>query len=130
MPENIPEKEIKIISERVEEKKAQMEKVGLPAQPEEALVKEVIEERIEESLKNLPPTTPTFSAQPSMPLAIKTEKDEDQQKLHELVNLALSDSIPKAVNLARKTGNFHLIDSLHDLLVWTFIKKTNKEKAI
>jgi len=126
----MPEKEIKIINERVEEKKAQMEKVGLPRQPEEVLVKETIGERMEESLKNLPATPPSPSTQFSVPPLIKTDENENQQKLHELVNLAFSESIPKAVNLARKTGNFHLIDSLHDLLVFTFIKKINKEKTV
>ncbi|HPC30934.1 MAG TPA: hypothetical protein PK119_00495 [Candidatus Paceibacterota bacterium] len=126
----MPEKELKIISKRIEEKKSHIEKAGLPAQPEELLVRETISERIEESLKNLPPISSDSGGQPFTSSFAKRADDENQKKLRELVALAFDESIPKAVNLARKTGNFHLIDSLHDKLVLAFIEKINKEKAI
>jgi hypothetical protein len=120
--------EIKIIKERVEEKKAQIEKAQLPQIPEKEIVKETISERIEDSLKNLPPTISEKFTNKPLPstLSVSNKDPEAQKLLQELVNIAFNESIPKAVELARKTGNSFLIDSLHDILVKSYIEKNPK----
>jgi len=120
--------EIKIIKERVEEKKAQIEKAQLPQIPEKEIVKEIISERIEDSLKNLPPIVSEEITKKPLPstLSVSNKDPEAQRLLQELVNIAFNESIPKAVELARKTGNSFLIDSLHDILVKSYIEKNPK----
>ena len=120
--------EIKIIKERVEGKKAQIEKAQLPQIPEKEIVKETISERIEDSLKNLPPIVSEKFTNKPLPstLSVSNKDPEAQRLLQELVNIAFNESIPKAVELARKTGNSFLIDSLHDILVKSYIEKNPK----
>lgn len=120
--------EIKIIKERVEGKKAQIEKAQLPQIPEKEMVKETISERIEDSLKNLPPIVSEKFTNKPLPstLSVSNKDPEAQRLLQELVNIAFNESIPKAVELARKTGNSFLIDSLHDILVKSYIEKNPK----
>lgn len=120
------DKEFQFIKERVKEKEAYEE----VKKPEELIVKETIGERMEEALKNLPP--PVESPASSLPISaipLSTSQDENfEKKVKELVNIAFEKNIPYAVNLARKSSNYPLLDALHDALVKYYIEKSTEEK--
>jgi len=124
--------EINFIKERVLMKKEQMVREGLTTPEDKELIRETIEEQIEESLKNYPPTvevqksTPSFT--PSVPMY--SDDEEAQGKVDELVVIALKDNIPKAVITALKTGNAFLIDKLHDTLVDKYYQELKRQKVI
>lgn len=124
--------EIDFIKERVLIKKEQIAREGLTASEDKELIRETIEERIEESFKNYPPAVEvqksTPSATPSVPMY--SDDKEIQGKVDELVVIALKDNIPKAVTTALKTGNAFLIDKLHDTLVDKYYQELKRQKVI
>jgi len=124
--------EVNFIKERVLMKKEQMAREGLTVPEDKELIRETIEERIEESLKNYPPAVEiqksTPSAIPSVP--IYSDDGEAQGKVDELVAIALKDNIPKAVITALKTGNAFLIDKVHDTLVDKYYQELKRQKVI
>lgn len=124
----MPYSEFQIIKERVQEKEAHEE----IKKPEESLVKEAVGERIEEALKSLPPTTleKIQNIPPSAPVSQTLPNDTFQKEIQELVKIAFEKSIPYAINLARKSGNYPLIDALHDALVKYYIEKSISEKEL
>ena len=124
--------EVNFIKERILMKKEQMTKEGLTVPEDKELIRETIEERIEESLKNYPPAV---EIQKSIPAAIPSvsiasDDKEAQQKVDELVAIALKENIPKAVITALKTGNAFLIDKLHDTLVDKYYQQLKSQNLI
>lgn len=124
--------EVNFIKERVLMKKEQMTREGLTTPEDKELIRETIEEQIEESLKNYPPTVKVQKSTPSViPSATVYSDDEEAQgKVDELVTIALEDNIPKAVITALKTGNAFLIDKLHDTLVDKYYQELKRQKVI
>jgi len=126
--------EVNFIKERVLMKKEQMAREGLTTPEDKELIRETIGERIEESLKNYPPAVEiqksTPSTIPSIPIIQDDDDKETQQKVDELVAIALKDNIPKAVITALKTGNAFLIDKLHDTLVDKYYQQLKSQKVI
>lgn len=120
------ESEFQIIKERVKEKEAHEEL----KKPEELIVKETIGERIEETLRDLPPTIPEKISNIPHTFAPLSKEEEIKKEIQELVEIALDKGIPFAVNLARKSGNYLLIDGLHDNLVKYYIEKNVSEKEL
>jgi len=124
--------EINFIKERVLMKKEQMVREGLTTPEDKELIRETIEERIEESLKNYPPTVQIQKSTPSAITSVPMYPDDEeaQRKVDELVAIALKDNIPKAVITALKTGNAFLIDKLHDTLVDKYYQELKRQKVI
>jgi hypothetical protein len=124
--------EINFIKERVLMKKEQMAREGLTTPEDKELIRETIEEQIEESLKNYPPTVEVQKSTPSTIPSVPMYPDdkEAQGKVDELVAIALKDNIPKAVTTALKTGNAFLIDKLHDTLVDKYYQELKRQKVI
>ena len=124
--------EVNFIKERILMKNEQMTKEGLTVPEDKELIRETIEERIEESLKNYPPAVEIQkSAPPAIPsVSIASDDKEAQQKVDELVAIALKENIPKAVITALKTGNAFLIDKLHDTLVDKYYQQLRSQNLI
>jgi len=124
--------EADFIKERVIIKKEQLAREGLPMPEDKELISETISEEIEESLKNYPPRATIEKPPPPPPTGPSTTTDaqESQQIIQELVNIALTESIPKSVTTALKTGNAYLIDKLHDTLVDKYFEEFKKKHII
>lgn len=123
--------EIDFIKERVLLKKEQIAKEGLTVPEEKELIRETIEERIEESLKNYPPAVEIQKSSPSGYLfSLSIDDKENEQKINELIDIAFKENIPKAVIMALKTGNAFLIDKLHDTLVDKYYQQLKNQNLI
>lgn len=125
--------EINFIRDRILMKKEQMVREGLTVPEDRELIKEAIEERIEESLKEYTPSTAKEqdAATPAAPApAVSGDDIGAQQKIDELITIALDESIPKAVSAALKTGNAFLIDKLHDTLIDKYYQQLKDQKVI
>jgi len=124
--------EVNFIKERILMKKEQMTKEGLTVPEDKELIRETIEERIEESLKNYPPAVEIQKSTPAAipSVSIASDDKEAQQKIDELVAIALKENIPKAVITALKTGNAFLIDKLHDTLVDKYYQQLKSQNLI
>jgi len=124
--------EVNFIKERILMKKEQMTKEGLTVPEDKELIRETIEERIEESLKNYPPAVEIQKSTPAAipSVSIASDDKEAQQKVDELVAIALKENIPKAVITALKTGNAFLIDKLHDTLVDKYYQQLKSQNLI
>lgn len=112
------------ITEKVQEKKDQLLKIGEKIPSDKELLREVIGEIIEESLEQmpLPPTVQqeekVVSPVPPPPPPSVIAEEDTERKVRELVEVALTEGIPKAVSLIRKTGNSFLLDKFHDELAF------------
>lgn len=134
--------ELDNIKERIQVKKEQLSREQLEIPEDKELVKETIEERMEGSLKELPPGMEEIG--PGMEKKIPSPDDlyigekispdeimeEAQIKLSELITIALEESIPQAVTTALKTGNAFLIDKLRDSLVDRYYEKLKEKNLI
>jgi len=134
--------ELDLIKERIEAKKEHLSREGLSVPEEKELVAETIEERMEESLREMPPDMevikPEREKKPSFPSQIPSQIQEPADliieeaniKLSELVDMALEESIPKAVTTALKSGNAFLIDRLRDTLADKYYQVLKDKKLI
>ncbi len=106
--------EIAILEERIH----QLKEVLKEKMPEEKeVLRQIIKERITEAMP-LPP-----SPVPPIPETARTSKKIEHDELKEVeqfVDLAFSHDIPTAVKAVLKSGNAHLIDAFHDVLVDRF----------
>jgi len=123
--------ETEFIKERVLIKKEQLTREGMAVPEDKELIRETIEEKIEESLKNYSPSIVTAPT-PIITTSVSVDEDEQeaQNKVKELAKIALNDNISKAVTMALKTGNAYLIDKLHDTLVDKYYQTLKNQKAI
>jgi len=137
--------ELELIKERIQAKKEQLAKQELSVPEEKELVVETINERMEDSLKEMPPgmdvIKPDAEMKAPFPSQIVSQTDEDDEssdsvieeaniKLSELVGIAMEESIPKAVTMALKSGNAFLIDKLRDSLVDKYYQELKNKKLI
>ena len=137
--------ELELIKERIQVKKEQLTQQGLSVPEEKELVVETINERMEDSLKEMPPgmdvITPDAEMKVPFPSQIISQTDEDDEssdsiieeaniKLSELVSIAMEESIPKAVTIALKSGNAFLIDKLRDSLADKYYQELKNKKLI
>lgn len=134
--------ELDLIKERIEAKKEHLSREGLSVPEEKELVAETIGERMEESLREMPPgmevIKPEREKKPSFPSQIPSQIEESAEliieeaniKLSELVDMALEESIPKAVTTALKSGNAFLIDRLRDTLADKYYQVLKDRKLI
>ena len=124
--------EAEFIKERVLIKKEQLTREGLTMPEDKELISEAIQEEIDKSLKNYPPDVEIrkVASISSAPQEINEEQIEIQSKVKELVEIALTQNIPKAVTTALKTNNAHLIDKLHDTLVDKYYQTLKNQKVI
>jgi len=134
--------ELDLIKERIEAKKEHLSREGLSVPEEKELVAETIEEKMEESLREMPPDMevikPDREKKLSFPSQIPSQVQEPADliieeaniKLSELVDMALEESIPKAVTTALKSGNAFLIDRLRDTLADKYYKILKEKKLI
>ena len=123
--------EAEFIKERVLIKKEQLTREGMAVPEDKELIRETIEEKIEESLKNYSPSIVTAPT-PIITTSVSVDEDEQeaQNKVKELAKIALNDNISKAVTMALKTGNAYLIDKLHDTLVDKYYQILKNQKVI
>ena len=124
--------EAEFIKERVLIKKEQLTREGLAVPEDKELISEAIQEEIDKSLKNYPSGVEIRKVAPisSAPQEINEEQVEIQSKVKELVEIALTQNIPKAVTTALKTNNAYLIDKLHDTLVDKYYQILKNQKVI
>ena len=137
--------ELELIKERIQVKKEQLARQGLSVPEEKELVAETINERMEDSLKEMPPGMDVIKPDAEMkvpfPSQIVSQTDEDDEssdsiieeaniKLSELVGIAMEESIPKAVTIALKSGNAFLIDKLRDSLADKYYQELKNKKLI
>ena len=137
--------ELELIKERIQTKKEQLAKQELSVPEEKELVVEIINERMEDSLKEMPPGMDVIKPDAEMkvpfPSQIVSQTDEDDEssdsvieeaniKLSELVGIAMEESIPEAVTMALKSGNAFLIDKLRDSLVDKYYQELKNKRLI
>ena len=134
--------ELDLIKERIQVKKEQLDRQGLSAPEEKELVTETIQERMEDSLKEMPPGIDVLKPDAGMkvpfPSQVASQTDESSDsvieeaniKLSELVDIAMEESISKAVSTALKSGNAFLIDKLRDSLADKYYQVLKDKKLI
>ena len=134
--------ELDLIKERIQVKKEQLDRQGLSSSGEKELVTETIQERMEDSLKDMPPGIDVLKPDTEMKVPFpsqvvsQTDKSSDSVieeaniKLSELVDIAMEESIPKAVSTALKSGNAFLIDKLRDSLADKYYQVLKDKKLI
>lgn len=111
-------REIEILEERLAKlKKALGTAEGREAPPEKELLREAIGERIREALPP-PPFVPP--SPPAVGAPTGASAHDEVEEVEPFVTIALSADIPRAVKAVLKSGNAHLIDAFHDVLVDRF----------
>jgi len=137
--------ELELINERIQAKKEQLFKQELSVPEEKELVVETINERMEDSLKEMPPgmdvIKPDVEMKVPFPAQIVSQNNEDSEssdsvieeaniKLSELVSIAMEESISRAVTMALKSGNAFLIDKLRDSLADKYYQELKNKRLI
>ncbi len=134
--------ELDLITERMQAKKEQLIRQGLSVPEEKELIAETVGERIEESLKEMPPgmdvIKPDIEDKVPFPSQITSQAQESSDsvieeaniKLSELVGIAIEGNIGKAVSTALKSGNAFLIDKLRDSLADKYYQILKVKKLI
>ena len=137
--------ELELIKERIQTKKEQLAKQELSVPEEKELVVETINERMEDSLKEMPPgmdvIKPDVEMKVPFPAQIVSQNNEDSEssdsvieeaniKLSELVSIAMEESISRAVTMALKSGNAFLIDKLRDSLADKYYQELKNKRLI
>lgn len=120
-----PEEEIKELERRLEEKKRALAESGAELPHEKEVFRDVLKEHISD----------TRSAQGEVALPIaqipSSQKDDDVKKMKDdlnedvrvLVEIALTKSIGEAIRVAERSGSPYLLDELHDHLVDDYYDK-------
>lgn len=114
-------KEIAVLEQKLEElKRVHAKPEGGPLPPEKELLREAIAERIREGLPLPPSPIPPSPAPGAMPPQIM---HDELKEVEAFVSLAFDQDIPTAVKAVAKSGNAHLIDAFHDVLVDRFYEE-------
>lgn len=124
--------EIKILEERLAQLRAVLQKPEALNTPEASinavekeLVAEAVKDRIREGM--LLPPSPIPPAPPAkLNATISQRQNDDDKTIEPFVAIAFSQNIPSAVRAVMKSGNAHLIDALHDVLVDRFYEEMIK----
>ncbi|OGZ97061.1 MAG: hypothetical protein A3B34_02985 [Candidatus Sungbacteria bacterium RIFCSPLOWO2_01_FULL_54_21] len=118
------EQEIRVLEQRLEEKKRALAEQGGAAQPEKEVFREVVREHIEHSGADI--ADRSFTNHGTADIAKKSgmsqEAAKHEEELHALVARALSGSIADAVDKAYRESPY-LLDALHDRLVDEYYDK-------
>jgi len=126
------EKEIKFLKERIEAKEEQLKQESLFVPEKKELLIEAIEEKIEDSFRNLPPVSVLNFEEGRNKLERQNQADDfsEDAKVKELTEMAFKEGIVKAVTVALKTSNAFLIDKLRDTLADKYYKALKERKLI
>lgn len=124
-----PEAEIKELERRLEQKKRELAEKEIAPPAEKEIFREVLREHIEEK-KSAPPGQPVFSplkkSQTAADFKKKQEddlkKEEREEQIKSLIEVALTKTIAEAVKVAESAGPY-LLDELHDRLVDDYYDK-------
>lgn len=122
--ETSPEEEIRQLEEKLAAKKKEIEERG-ETKHEKEVFRKVLKEHIEEI--RLGPADLTTGGKPAisdsaMRTAQKIKNDEEKQQLEQLLQVALGESLLKAVHIAEALSPY-MLDLLHDTLVDQYYEK-------
>lgn len=106
--------EVRVLEERLKEAREKLEKAGEKLPSPKELLREVVSERVLEA-EHRPP-----SPVPHAPPAVSPSGHDEVEEVKGFVGVAFEKDIPTAVKLLRKSGNAHLLDAFHDVLVDKF----------
>ncbi|TSC76713.1 MAG: hypothetical protein G01um101433_714 [Parcubacteria group bacterium Gr01-1014_33] len=132
-PNMSPEEEIRHLERRLEEKKREFAETRQPAPQEKEILREVLKEHIEVAKPAFSPTEPHASYTPppisqsagttaQKKKADDSAKEQREEAVRKLIELALSRTIFDAVIAAQKSTPY-LLDELHDHLVDDYYDK-------
>ena len=119
-----PEEEIRQLEERLAVKKKELEEKG-EIKHEKEVFKEILKEHMEEirpSPANLLSGTKPAISDSAIQTAKKMKDDEEKNQLEQLLQIALGQSLTKAVHIAQALGPY-MLDLLHDTLVDKYYDK-------
>lgn len=117
-------REIEILEERLAKLKEALARPGGGAPPpEKELLREAVQERIREAIPLPPAPVPHAPPVPAVPPAAGKTAHDELKEVEQFVAIAFSHDIPSAVKAVLKSGNAHLIDALHDVLVDRFYEE-------
>lgn len=119
-----PEAEIEALEQKLAEKKKELEERGEKAPEERDMFREILREHIQKA------KTPADASQPAVPLPQSLQKsgedlkqkEELEEQVRHLVELALTRTIQDAVKVAESATPF-LLDELHDHLADDYYDK-------
>ncbi|MGC8851803.1 MAG: hypothetical protein ACP5J8_01445 [Minisyncoccia bacterium] len=120
--------ELSFLKERIQIKEKQLESEGIETKETKELIKETINEKIESILVNYPSEIKPQNI-PEMVISARERNENEEMVVKELIEIALSKDIPRAVELALKTGNGFIIDTFRDRLTDVYYDQL-KEKGI
>ncbi|MGB9763313.1 MAG: hypothetical protein ACPLW7_04910 [Minisyncoccia bacterium] len=118
--------ELSFLKERIQIKEKQLESEGIETKETKELIKETINEKIESIFVNYPSE---IKPQNIPEMVISARERNEERVVKELIEIALSKDIPRAVELALKTGNGFIIDTFRDRLTDVYYDQL-KEKGI
>jgi hypothetical protein len=118
--------ELSFLKERIQIKEKQLESEGIETKETKELIKETINEKIEPIFVNYPSE---IKPQNIPEMVISARERNEERVVKELIEIALSKDIPRAVELALKTGNGFIIDTFRDRLTDVYYDQL-KEKGI
>lgn len=126
-----PEEEIRRLEERLAQKRKELEERGETKEEKEAF-REILRERIEE-VRPRPNamSTPYGTLPPSQAQVVPPAKvtDEDKRKLEALIEIAIGQSLVRAVHLAESISPY-MLDLLHDTLVDKYYDRLIQSRQI
>ena len=126
-----PEDEIRVLEQKLAEKKKELEAKNQPVSPEKEIFREVLKEHIESVRPSASYPAPSGVApQPSVASGLspkptdddKKKKEEREEIIKQLIEVALSRNIETAVKIAENESPY-LLDELHDHLVDDYYDK-------
>lgn len=127
-----PEEEIRELERRLEEKKRLLTESGKEIPHEKEVFREVLKEHIESVKPSAKDgefgITPVAGVAPGLPTDLQSraddlkKKEEREEHVRELIEIAMTHSIESAVKVAQEATPY-LLDELHDHLVDDFYEK-------
>jgi hypothetical protein len=125
------QREIEILEERLAKlKEALQAGQGPESPPVKELLREAVRERIREAMPLPPSPIPAVPPLPVTPSAIPKTMHDEYKEVEQYVEIAFSKGIPQAIKAVLKTGNAHLIDAFHEVLVDRFYEELVKSGKI
>ncbi|MBI1974945.1 MAG: hypothetical protein HYS57_01135 [Parcubacteria group bacterium] len=122
--------EVRVLEERLEQVRRALTGSGETVPPDRELMQEVVRGRMREAEPPSPAGVATPYTSPVPPAAQVSPPHDEAVELQDFVAVAFEKGIPDAVKLVRRTGNAHLLDALHDLLVDRFFEELVKRGKI
>jgi hypothetical protein len=125
------QREIEILEERLAKLKEALRQDQSPeSPPTKELLREAVGERIREAMPLPPSPIPAVPPSAVIPSAISKTVHDEYKEVEHYVEIAFSQGIPQAVKAVLKSGNAHLIDAFHDVLVDRFYDELVKSGKI